>query len=54
METPEEDGQLQVSFMKEKGKGAFVFPDAEDAAVIDASAVVGKIANIVPDRRGSS
>ena len=54
METPEEDGQLQVSFMKEKGKGVFVFPDAEDAAVIDASAVVGKIANIVPDRRGSS
>ena len=40
--------------MKENGKEVFVFPDAEDVAVIDASAVVGKIANIVFDRRGSS
>ena len=45
--------RTEVIFMKQSGKMTYVFPCAPDEAFVEERDIIGRVTDIVPDRRGS-
>ena len=52
--TSTKDGVIEVSFMKASGENTYIFPEVDDASVVDPTDIIGKVTQIKPDRRGLS